>query len=412
MTGRIGKRLLGSLEPREKPYEVMDETLPGFMLRVLSSGSMTYSLRYRSPNGKRNRIKLGSTKVLSPIQARDKAKQLLAAVTQGEDPASAQRSGNSHTLRSFIREEYGEWLCANRKSGEVMLSKLESGCAALLDTRLGDFNARSVEKWRSKRLADGAGKVSLNRNLAYLKAALSRAADWEYIEGRPLRSVKPFKEDTGGKVRYLTPDEEGRLLEALDEREEEIRTERDSANAWRRERGYAEMPNLRAVIFADHLKPMTLLSMHTGLRRGEVFSLEWVDVDFAHCDLVVMAKTAKSGKSRHVPLNGVARKVLEDWKEQSEGTGLVFPNSEGKRFDNIRRAWGSLLDRAGIDNFRWHDLRHHFASKLVMAGVDLNTVRELLGHSDLKMTLRYAHLAPEHKAEAVERLVPEEKSDG
>jgi site-specific recombinase XerD len=92
-------------------------------------------------------------------------------------------------------------------------------------------------------------------------------------------------------------------------------------------------------------------------------------------------------------------------KQSGNGTGLVFPGAEGKTRNNIKKAWNNLLKTAQINNLRWHDLRHNFASKLVMAGEDLNTVRELLGHSDLKMTLRYAHLSPEHKASAVARLV-------
>ena len=112
------------------------------------------------------------------------------------------------------------------------------------------------------------------------------------------------------------------------------------------------------------------------------------------------------GTEGYVPLNIVALQCLKDWHTQNKRDGLVFANPQtGAQFDNVKKSWASILKGAEIKNFRWHDMRHHFASKLVMAGVDLNTVRELLGHADIKMTLRYAHLAPEHKAKAVAKLV-------
>lgn len=115
--------------------------------------------------------------------------------------------------------------------------------------------------------------------------------------------------------------------------------------------------------------------------------------------------TAKSRRTRHIPLNREATAVLLGWRAQAETTeGLVFVNDAGQRFDRVNSSWRRLLKDAEITGFRWHDMRHHFASRLVMGGVDLNTVRELLGHSDYAMTLRYAHLAPEHKLKAVEVL--------
>lgn len=90
--------------------------------------------------------------------------------------------------------------------------------------------------------------------------------------------------------------------------------------------------------------------------------------------------------------------MVTKWREQSDGVGQVFEPQD------VKKGWGALLTAAKVTGFRFHDLRHHFASKLVMAGVDLNTVRELLGHADIGMTLRYAHLAPEHLASAVEKL--------
>jgi integrase len=106
-------------------------------------------------------------------------------------------------------------------------------------------------------------------------------------------------------------------------------------------------------------------------------------------------------------MNETLTRTLSEWKQQTGGEGekLVFPSPKsGKIMDNCKNAWAKLLKDAGITKFRWHDMRHDFASHLVMNGVDLNTVRELMGHSDLKMTLRYAHLAPAVKMKAVETL--------
>lgn len=147
---------------------------------------------------------------------------------------------------------------------------------------------------------------------------------------------------------------------------------------------------------------MTLLVMNTGLRRGEVFELTGKDVDLQGRNLTVRAAYAKASKARHIPLNDEAMSVLRVW---AQGEGLVFPGKDGQPMTDVKKSWASLMDSAQIEDFRFHDLRHHFASKLVMVGVDINTVRELIGHADIKMTLRYSHLAPEHKAEAVARLM-------
>jgi integrase len=144
---------------------------------------------------------------------------------------------------------------------------------------------------------------------------------------------------------------------------------------------------------------MVLLALNTGMRRGELTQLTWADVDLTAKRATVRAGYAKSGKARHLPLNSEALSVLKTYKKQHDGKGPIFG------VKSVTTSWGSLMLAAQIHDFRFHDLRHTFASKLVMASVDLNTVRELMGHSDITMTLRYAHLAPEHKAAAVEKLV-------
>ena len=176
-----------------------------------------------------------------------------------------------------------------------------------------------------------------------------------------------------------------------------------AGRAWREQRGYEPLEASEGT-YADHLQPLVLLAMNTGLRRGELFNLRWSDIDLDRAQLTVQGAGAKSGKTRHIPLSRDALKMLIAWKDQSNG-GLVFPSpTTGGKLDNINRSWRALRSGAGLEDFNFHDLRHHFASRLVMASVDLNTVRELLGHADIKMTLRYAHLAPEHKAAAVAAL--------
>jgi integrase len=154
-------------------------------------------------------------------------------------------------------------------------------------------------------------------------------------------------------------------------------------------------------------RTLVLVALNTGLRRGELLGLKWSAVNLSAKLLTVAAETAKSGHTRRVPLNVEAFNVLAAWHERQgkpAPDAPVFPGPSGERMTRVDTSWETLMTAAGLKNFRLHDCRHHFASKLVMNGVPLNTVRELLGHSSLEMTLRYAHLAPDNLAVAVERI--------
>ncbi|PYR87999.1 MAG: integrase [Acidobacteria bacterium] len=232
-----------------------------------------------------------------------------------------------------------------------------------------------------------------------------RAVEWGHLAQHPLRAVKALREDKTGRLRYLSVDEERRLRQALEARDLLRRQDRESANAWRRARGYEEWPAYGE--YTDNLRPMVILSLDTGMRFGELCALRWADVQMDLAFLTVRGVTAKNGTTRHIPLNAEALEVLRTWHPaEIDDSTFVFSGRTDDPIVDIKTAWLPLVrEQANIANFRFHDLRHTFASKLVMAGVDLNTVRELLGHADIKMTLRYAHLAPEHKAAAVAKLV-------
>jgi integrase len=149
---------------------------------------------------------------------------------------------------------------------------------------------------------------------------------------------------------------------------------------------------------------LATLALNAGLRRGELFGLTWADISFERAAVTVRGEITKTGKTRHVPLNRAALDCLSQWRTQTPAAGLVFPGRGGDRLDNINASWRRIMREAQIVGFRFHDCRHDFASRLVRVGVDLNTVRELLGHCDLKMTLRYAHLSPGMTANAVAKL--------
>ena len=413
ITNTLMKAIPGILEAAEDPsVDIRDTTLRGFVLRARRTGIHTYRVQY----GRGRWYTVGTSDRWTPMQARDEAKRILADVTRGIDPMAAKRAAKAHSLQSFMDDVYGPWANTHLKTGEAIVARIGS-CflgtgqapkSELADKKLGEITPWLVEKWRSARLKAGKKPATVNRDIGALKSALAKASEWGHLEEQPLKSVKPAKVDSKGVVRFLSTDEESRLRKALRARDQRIRDGRASANQWRKDRGYAPLPDLTGATYADRLEPLVVVALSTGARKGELYDLHWGDVDLERAFLTVQGATAKSGATRHLPLNSEALATLKGWRKQNGGPGpgsLVFPGRDGERLDNNRRSWAGVLAAAGITDFRWHDLRHTFASKLVMAGVDLNTVRELLGHGDIAMTLRYAHLAPEHGAAAVERLV-------
>ena len=379
-----------------------DTRLKGLVLRVMPSGAKSWYCEYA--RGKR--VWLGRADVLGVTDARESARAILADVYRGIDPIETRKPKPvMPTYRVFLETDYSAWAKSNQKAHDQNIKRLFTAFKTLLDRPLDKFTALDVERWRAGEVERGLSNQTINRDISSIKASFNRAVDWGLLAANPLAKIKKARVDDCLKVRYLSDAEERNLRDAIEAREERRCVERDSANHWRAERGYVPLPSLRAFVFTDHVKPLILLSINTGCRRGELFDLTWSNVDLDRRILTVTGATAKSRRTRHIPLNREATAVMLNWCAQSEDTsGLVFVNEQGERFDRANSSWRRLLKDAQITAFCWHDMRHHFASRLAMGGVDLNSIRELLGHSDYAMTLRYAHLAPEYKLKAVEVL--------
>lgn len=404
MKTKITQKLLNTLEPQGKPYRIHDTEQPGLFLRVQPTGHTSYMVTW----GRNREKSLGRVGKLTLAQARAEAARYLADAYEHGEPLAViegRTAATSPTLRSFIDDTYLPWFKAHHRGHQKTEHTLSTCFEPIMSRRLVDISGRDLEQIRTSWLNSGNKPSTANRKMGSISGVLSRAVDWGYLESSPLEKVKALKVDAKGRIRYLSKDETKALRSAMDAREERMRAERDSANDWRTARKQKPLADLRTVTFTDHLKPMVLLSLNTGLRRGELFSLKWHDVNLQAKNLTVAGEGTKTTETRHIPLNSEALSTLEKWRKQHpRKSGYVFPGQDGQRMTDVKTAWVELLKNAGVKDFRWHDMRHDFASRLVMAGVPLNTVRDLLGHSDIKMTLRYAHLAPDSKAAAVDLI--------
>ena len=309
----------------------------------------------------------------------------------------------------FLENHYFPKIRNELKGHEERERALNDNFREFFDLPIEDITQELVYQWRDAKKAPKDDKkalktISINRYLSYLRAALNYAEEKEPTFKAP--RLKPQKEiDSKKRKLFLTKDERARLDGALARREDRIRSERKSANQWRHERGLEPKPDIKGT-FADYVKPVILLSLHTGIRRSALLSLKWGDIDIdkdpANEDKVfivtLQAENDKTRKSYELPLSDDAVDILELWRKQSANTGpddYIFPNPRtGESLQSLKTVWKKLIQDAGIKNFTWHGMRHDFASQLVMKGVDLNVVRHLMCHSTLTMTLIYAHLAP------------------
>jgi integrase len=413
---KITKTEVEGLRAHEKPYDTRDSELKGFLVRVHPSGAKAFYFDYRLAawhGSKRARLKLGSFPNLSADGARTLAKATAGDVARGIDVAARRKTERAEgerkrhgSLRTFLDGRYESWAKAHLKSHAFQLSRLRSDFSDELDKPLEGFDQLVVEALRQEWRKAGMKATSVNRDIQRLSSVLSRAVEWGVLDRHPFRGLKPLKTDKTGRVRFLSPQEEKALRAALDKREALLREARLRFNTWRVARGKKPLPK-REGSNLDHLRPMVLLALNTGLRRGEMLGLTWSAVDLGAKMLTVTAATAKSGHTRRVPLNSEATSVLKAWRVRQKNpspNAIVFPGLDGKRMSHIYTSWTSLTKAAGLSNFRLHDCRHHFASRLVQAGIDLYTVKELMGHSEIAMTERYSHLAPDNLRKAVEAI--------
>lgn len=323
---------------------------------------------YRLPNGKRRRETIGDSRKLAEAVLRKRKVEI------AENKYLDVRRDLKIKFEDFADEYFEKHCKVNNRSWDqgdtVNIKTLKSFFSGKY---LYEITPSLVEEFKAKRIKTKVTDTrsikpsTVNRNLACLKSLFNKAIAWGKYSGvNPAKAVKLFKENNK-RLRYLEREEISRLLHVS--------------------KGY-----LRLAI---------VLALNTGMRRGEILGLKWKDLDFRR-GIIYLCET-KNGYRREIPMNHQVNEAFLEYKENPESQ-YVFCHKDGAPILDIKKSFSTALNNSGITDFRFHDLRHTAASYLVMAGVDLNTVREILGHKSLQMTLRYSHLSPGHVKKAVDVL--------
>lgn len=260
-----------------------------------------------------------------------------------------------------MAEKYLDWTRTNKRSYRSTKTALGHLIQTFKGKGLGEIRPQDVEAYKARRIA-GVKPSTVNRELALIRHLYNTAIQWGYVERNPVQGVKLFRENNE-RIRYLSHDEEARLFAVLPEK----------------------------------YKAVITIALQTSLRMGEIRSLRWRDVSFETSTLTVAR--SKDGEVQRIPMNRIARETLERLPRTAP---IVFPDLPR----HLSERFLELADRAGLQDFHFHDLRHTYATRLRQAGVDIYKVKELMRHKDIRMTLRYAHIGAGELLEAVERLCP------
>jgi len=325
---------------------------------------------FTDPSGQRVRRSTGTTDRKEAAALEAKWKLEAFRVRQWGDKPS----------RSFeeLMLDYLEATEADKRSADKDLMRTENLKMYFTGKIMNELTGQDIRAFVVMRREQGRSNATINRDLALLSTAINYAnREWDWDIPNPVRGRK--LKESEGRTRHLSREEFDRLIDVA-----------------------GKEPHAR------HLPDFITLAVHTGCRANELLGLEWSRVDLSSGLIFLEGRHTKAGKRRSVPLNQSARRaVLSRARFKAKHcpeTRWVFCTRKGRRIESVRKSFATARERAGVEDFRIHDLRHTCAAWLVSSGVPLTEVRDLLGHSTVMMTERYAHLAPENIREAVKRL--------
>lgn len=338
-------------------------------LRRTKDGKERWYLYYRV-DGKRVR------RAVRGAQSRaDALKVLQVAVADAfRGKHGFEKKGQRCLFKDFAREFLERYSKVNKRSWRSDVSIVNKLNLYFGDKYLEEIRPEEVEGFKSARLEEGRTRSKVNRDLSLLKKMFNVAIDWNRLETSPMTKVRLFPEKDNLKERILTDEEETSLLKACP-------------------------PYLRSIV---------ITALYTGMRRGEILSLKWNQVDLEK-DIITVKRT-KSGKDRLVPIGESLKGILRLLRSENSSSEHVFLYPPTKKpFTDIKKSFQTAVRKAKVQGLRFHDLRHTYASRLIARGTDIITVRDLLGHYSVEVTQRYTHSNQAQKRQAVDALESQTK---
>lgn len=438
---KIGKTLLALLATAEPPAaecKYFDTEMPSLFIRHLRSGRAVFAVKTKGNNAKT----LGAIGTFKDADAARDFARIVLDRSRNDKSTDVERDGTEKppaeqypltvldvfglrapTKQGLIRRRKtadhvddvpGLYRAAKRGARKYMRNTAaETALDVFVEvvgpsTKLGDVTSGHVDRFLEAVAAapsrpgyDGRTQQTLKKYLSCVSSAFGWAVAKKHAPANPCRGVvvvvdRDQKEDKSKKARFLKPAEEDALRAALRRRDARLRRhwydEKTGERIKRGRRGPKLRPDCK---YIDHVEPIVLLALNLGARLGAILSLRWVHIEQLPVDQVCFeGSTQKAGQTYTVPLNTEALDVLAAWKPAgAKPNDLIFPAPRtGRKMKHIWTQWREVLEDAGISDYRFHDNRHTFASKLVQRRHDLYWVSKLLGHADARMSARYAKL--------------------
>lgn len=372
--------------PGDKKIEYCDTTVRGLLIQVNASGKMlpTYFLRFKR-NSKTAYERLGTIKDLTLVQARKLATEKKVEHAKAAKQAPTETPVLSEiTLDVFMSEHYFPHAKLHKRSWvrDDQLYRIRVK-PKFGDVKLSDLTRYQVQQFQNELSASGLSPASQDHHIKLIRHALNMAVEWEFIERNVLKGVK---------------------LLNVENQLHDVATEE-------------QLQRLVEILRTDHNRPVCHILMFllsTGARLSEALTATWSQVDLEKGLWTIPASTAKSKKSRTVPLNESALWVLAEAGKMKRFDAIFANPATGKPFTTITRVWYRLRKAAGIEKMRIHSTRHQFADLVISSGRSLYDVQVLLGHSDPRVSQRYARLSMHTLKEAANTaslIVPKLKSE-